>query len=401
MLFIKNALLVCVLFLLFSCSKNGDRKTTNPHSITSKALVIFAVEISGTVGTEYLYCFNNDRTVRWKKKLPGNVTTAYTAYKDGVLFVSHTNFVRTSSTGGTSFGNLLALDINTGNDLWKISNSNKTFESAVFFNDTLLCVTTDVIFYVSKINPKTGEIFDAYPIRDRYAIRNLTIDGNFMYYVAAPVTNTNPTLISFDLLTETVKWQVPLNININEFSKPAIGADKVFIKNGLGSLFAINKDNGSIAWKKDGYEYEPPSYSNNLVFSTNANQGLFAYNAADGSIKWQWKVSPSWFVSGTPFISGDNIYLAASYNGRILLSLNKDSGKENWNVDPKGLLQYHVVVGKDIYAMKRKDINSIPEFRIMIMDSETGAARDSVSINAADVGKIGVVTSEDKLVYPN
>jgi PQQ-like domain len=127
-----------------------------------------------------------------------------------------------------------------------------------------------------------------YPISNTSEFDDFVVEGNTRYYVAVE-NSFNANLCSFDLRARKVQWKAALgfDLNSNHYSLPVMGTDKVFIKNGTGSLLAVDKKTGNVAWQKNGPNNTDPVYSEGLVFTADENKGVLAYNESDGSMKWQ------------------------------------------------------------------------------------------------------------------
>ncbi len=184
---------------------------------------------------------------------------------------------------------------------------------------------------------------------DRYGYNNgprssPAIDGDRVYSYGA-----EGVLTCLDIATGKLVWQRPVN---KEFdvpqgffgagAAPVVEGDLILINIGAtngGSLAAFNKTTGQTVWKTGNDE---ASYSTPVVREINGQrlalfltrEGFVAVEPKTGALKYQYPFRSRTHESvnaATPVVSGDLVFLSATYNvGAALLKLEPGGLKEIW-----------------------------------------------------------------------
>ena len=167
----------------------------------------------------------------------------------------------------------------------------------------------------------------------------------------------------------------------------------------------LNKNNGSIAWSKTSNIGSPIS-SDDKFFAVDADQGLYAFNAQTGATIWQINLGNQIRPVSSLFLSGENLYLVAQGPDATtyIYSINANTGYLNYRtkIHRATINQQLVVVGKNIYTFNFNiaSNNTSDNFsKFYVSDASTGNLKDSININALQVGSIGIVGSSGKIAY--
>jgi outer membrane protein assembly factor BamB len=145
-------------------------------------------------------------------------------------------------------------------------------------------------------------------------------------------------------------WSVPIGAG---YSGPAVAAGRVFVTDRLAEenlerVLCVDADSGEQIWK---HQYEAPysiSYplgpratptvDGERVYTLGAVGHLLCFSAAKGEVMWEKHLPtdlgtelPIWGMAAAPLIDGDQlIVMAGGANGALVVSFEKQTGKELW-----------------------------------------------------------------------
>jgi hypothetical protein len=111
-------------------------------------------------------------------------------------------------------------------------------------------------------------------------------------------------------------------------STPAISGPRLFAASSAGSLFALDKDSGELAWQVsagDGRGLSPPVADGNRVY-VGRKRGLLALEASSGRSLWTFDTERP--IQAAPLIIDDTLY--ASCYDHDLYALDKMTGELRW-----------------------------------------------------------------------
>jgi outer membrane protein assembly factor BamB len=146
------------------------------------------------------------------------------------------------------------------------------------------------------------------------------------------------------------KWTAKIG---SGYAGPAVADGHVFVTDriadqNLERVLCFDAETGKELWK---YEYEArytisyplgpratPSVDGNRVYTLGAMGHLFCFDVASAKIIWQKNLPadfgtkiPAWGMAGAPLVDGDQlIVLAGGTPGAMVVSLDKQTGKERW-----------------------------------------------------------------------
>ncbi len=345
-----------------------------------------------------LYCYNPDKTLRWSKRNLGNIPTNYAAYSNGIIYFSVSTFDYTTNNASSNF---YAINAVTGNYVWSQLNSSIIKDNLVATNNIIYASTNSAnVNSIAAYSTSTGSLLWSLPISGTYAIGGFFLDGSKLYFLARATNLQQLYIKCLDINTQIEQWSKLINSG---------SPSKIYMLNGIlfltcgGELFAYDKITGRVVWSKPGVDSNHPVAGNNLVYKLETDQGLYAYNYLNGNTVWQWNSVGSFFIGGQPYISGENVFLLGLDNFYFLSAYNGSSGLNYYEKSLPFTYTEHMVVGSDIYTLKRQSMNTgIPASQIVIFHTVSGSPKDSFSIpNGESYQPIGIVNSNDQLVYPN
>jgi outer membrane protein assembly factor BamB len=221
--------------------------------------------------------------VRWRKQL-GAVASA-PIIVGGVLIV------------GTSDGALLALDSQTGSEKWRYQSRGPieqppvaTGDLIVFANEADQVVAVDAITGKFKWQYK-GETPEEYTLRGHAGI---AIDSDLIY-----TGFSNGTLVALRKDTGSVAWSTSLKGDADRFvdvdATPVVVGDRVHASSSSGGVYALDKTTGLVRWRVPFWDVAQPSSTGNVggiatdgktLYVSVADLGTYAIDLA-GNVLWR------------------------------------------------------------------------------------------------------------------
>ncbi len=406
-----------IIVLLASCKKSDTTTPNGPGTVSTdpaKYILLSKKEVNPATSKEMLTltCYNPDMSVRWKKTELG---TSYSgggvapvlnftpgvAYENNVAYFSADSVFSVGSTYYL-YNLFFAFDINTGNVIWKRRSTNDYLQSPIVRNDTIFCNYQDnsMANYVAAFDAHNGTELWRKSIAEKWGAEYLVLDGKMLYY-ASTQSNYVALVTAFDLSSKTIKWQTSIGANGSSgYSKLALDGDLVYIRNGAGSLLAINKNTGTTVWSKAGFSV--PQCANNKVYSLKSDYMIYGLDASGTE---QMHCTPNLGFGTRPFVSGGTMYItgvtpATPTSTNFVASYNAQTGAENWRKNLSVYYEGPVAAGNKIYAFHREQPGSSFVYTIMSFDTNSGAVKDSIVTTGTGIGNIEIINTSGKKLSP-
>lgn len=277
--------------------------------------------------------------VKWKFRLEGNKSyiTTSPALANGFLYF------------GGSDGNLYALDIESGAELWRFHTEGPVHSSPAVSNGIVYFQSNDGFTYA--LDGQSGKQkwkVDTGP--------NRLIDYDFLSSSPAVQGNTvfiaggNGNLYALNADTGEALWVIPAIREKPVRSSPAVDGDTVYFTR-EDKLLALDTQTGKEKWSFEAFTLarsSPAIGEGVIIFGDNAST-IFAVDSRTGTKKWEYSIKYYWVVStaaisdGVVYIGGDDSYLNA---------LNAQTGEVLWRFKTRGetIWSSPAVVGGVIYA---------------------------------------------------
>ena len=221
--------------------------------------------------------------IRWRKKI-GAVLTAPLAH-GGMLYV------------GTADGTLLALDSQTGVEKWRYQSRGPieqpprtTLDAVIFANEADQVVAVDSITGQFKWQYKS-ETPEEYTLRGH---AGGTIDGDLVY-----TGFSNGTMVALRKDTGSVAWSTSLKADADRFvdvdATPIVVEDRVYVASSSGGVYALDKTTGLVRWRTPFWDASMPSNTGNvgglasdgkLLYASVADLGTYALDL-EGNVLWR------------------------------------------------------------------------------------------------------------------
>jgi len=261
----------------------ADRRTeVTPQEFAGSAVYADTVYIGSQSGWFFALRSSNG-AVRWRKQIGAVVSTPVVAA--GVLLI------------GTADGTLLALDSQTGSEKWRYQSRGPIEQPCapagdvvVFSNEADQVVAVDALTGKFKWQYK-GETPEEYTLRGHAGV---TIDNDLIYTGFA-----NGTLVALRKDTGSVAWSTSLKGDAERFmdvdATPIVVGDRVYASSSSGGVYALDKTTGLIRWRVPFYDVAQPSSTGNVgglatdgkaIYVSVADLGTYAIDL-EGNVLWR------------------------------------------------------------------------------------------------------------------
>jgi outer membrane protein assembly factor BamB len=251
---------------------------------------------------------------------------------------------------GTEHGDVLAMNIATGEVLWRQSVKGEVI-SPPGAGEGLIFVNTGAGFLVA-LHPDSGEQRWEY----EQEVPPLTLRG-----ISAPVVenggvifgsaNGKLNVVIAESGLEAWQQSVATAVGASELERlvdvdtqPVLSGSTIYSLAYNGNLIAVDMQNGKIQWKKEYSAYQNMSKDGFMLYLTDVSGHVYAVDSRDGSMLWQQNTLDRRGVTGA-YASGDYVVVGDSFG--YLHWLSKDTGAlvSRLELDDTGF--YVRAVGKD------------------------------------------------------
>ncbi len=274
-------------------------------------------------------------------------------YKDGPLLEFPPIFVGGRLYFVDNNGNAVALDADTGRELWRRSVGRLNASSPAYHRHRLYIVNL-VPGHVVKLDAKTGKTIwkrslpgrvESSPVViDRtvyfgcedgnlYALSTISGDVRWSTSLGGPVKSApayyggtlyvgdyGGNMNAVDARTGRIRWQSSsLGSGFGTagafYSTPAVAFGRVYAGNNDSRVYSFSREDGTLAWSYStgGYAYSGPAVANTrhsppTVYIGSFDGNVYALDAKDGSLRWSRSAGGQ--VIGSLSAIGDIVYAA-------------------------------------------------------------------------------------------
>ncbi|MGE0548195.1 MAG: PQQ-binding-like beta-propeller repeat protein [Kofleriaceae bacterium] len=261
----------------------ADRLTeVSPQEFATPTVFADSLYVGSASGT--FFALRASTGAVWWRKNIGAVASA-PLVGGGALYV------------GTMDGLLLALDPQTGDEKWRYQSRGpigqapvSTIDAIVFANEADQVVAVDAATGKFKWQYK-GETPEEYTLRGHAGV---AVDGDLVYTGFA-----NGTLVALRRDTGSVAWSTSLKGEADRFidvdATPIVLEDTVYAASSSGGVYALDKATGLVRWRLPFWDAAMPSSSGNvggiasdgkLLYASVADLGTYAIDLG-GNIVWR------------------------------------------------------------------------------------------------------------------
>jgi outer membrane protein assembly factor BamB len=254
---------------------------------------------------------------RWEKQLDVFITGGLSIIDDMLII-------------GTYEGEILTLNINTGNVVWRTKVSSEVLSPAEGENHIIVVRTIDG--KIHALESSAGKLLWTYS----RSVPLLTLRGT-----SAPAVNNgivvvgmdNGKLIALTLQSGTELWETPITIakGRSELERlvdidvtPIVIKDVVYAVSYQGRIAAVQLDSGKILWVRELSAYSGMAIDAYRIYISDAESNLWALNRFNGSTLWKQDKLLRRSITA-PVLKGRHL-VVADYNGYVHW-LQRDDGK--------------------------------------------------------------------------
>lgn len=306
---------------------------------------------TGSAGGRFFSLHALDGRVRWQEKV-GSVSSR-PAVAGTLLYV------------GTDDGELVALDMQTGQQVWKHEGRGPVLESPVIVGD--MVVFSNEADQVYALDARKGTVRWSYKgeTPEEYTLRGhagVAAAGELLYTGFA-----NGTLVALRAQTGSVAWLTTLKGDSDRFvdvdSTPVVVGDTVYVTSSSGGVWAIDGTTGLVRWRVT-LEGATPSAGvgaaggiatdGERLYVAAADLGVYALDL-DGNILWR-QGTRGGGEPATPIVSGAllvyaladaGVFVADKRSGRLLEYFDPGDGISG---DPT------VIDDQELYVMSNRGV---------------------------------------------
>lgn len=295
----------------------------SPQTIVS----IYGLDVSG----------NAVQTLWSRNDLAKDRIVAGPVQVDGVAYVA------------TSDNLLLALDAESGDELWRFAADFSIWAQPTYHDGKLYIASLDRHLYA--IDAADGSELWAVELSGAMSAQPVVNPDENLVYAASYDREVH----ALDMDTGTEAWSVPATDWV--WSAPALADGTLYFGDSSGNVFAVDAADGDILWESDvhtmnivgGVVQNPPLeikgaiqaspvvqdgvvYFASLGNSESEEGLLVAMDAATGDELWQ-TTTPAPLFSD-PVIVGDVVIVAMQSEAGVLQGYNLESGQPEWSFQP-------------------------------------------------------------------
>jgi outer membrane protein assembly factor BamB len=261
----------------------ADRRTEVDPQEFAGAVVYADTVFVGSASGWFFALRSSTGAVRWRKELGAVLSTPIVVA--GTLVV------------GTADGTLLALDSQTGKEHWRYQGRGPIEQPPVATGDLIVFANeADQVIAVEATTGKfkwqyKGETPEEYTLRGHAGI---AIDNDLIYTGFA-----NGTLVALRKDTGSVAWSTSLKGDADRFvdvdATPVVVGDRVYVSSSSGGVYALDKSTGLVRWRVPFWDAAQPSATGNVggiasdgkaLYVSVADLGTYAIDLS-GNILWR------------------------------------------------------------------------------------------------------------------
>jgi outer membrane protein assembly factor BamB len=259
----------------------------------------------------------------WEKDFDRCIA-ASPAVADGILYQPLMMAVPCGNPDRSSRGFLVALDADTGVELWR-------FEAGVIESSPLL---VDGLLYFGSWDRKLYALDTAtqrlvWTFETGDEIKGAPAYANGTVFIAS----YDGRVYAVDAKTGEERWSAGAQSGLggagNFYSTPAVAYGRVFIGNTDGKVYAFGARSGNLLWAKStgGFVYSSPAVWQQTIYIGSYDEKFYALDAATGDVRWAFEAGGQ--ISGSPTVIDGVVYFS-TLEARTV-ALDARTGEQLWS----------------------------------------------------------------------
>ena len=329
---------------------SNRRTEVAPQEFAAPAIAADTLYTGSAGGTFYALRTATGQ-VRWKKQL-GAVSCAPLVHS-GTLYV------------GTLDGFLLALDAQTGQEKWRYQSRGPIEQTPSSVGE--LVAFSNEADQVVALNAITGKFMWQYKAEtpEEYTLRGhagVASDGELLY-----TGFSNGTLAALRKDNGSIAWSTSLKAEAQRFvdvdATPLVIGTSVYAASSSGGVYALDKTTGLVRWRMPFYDAALPSATGNVggltsdgktLYASVADLGTYAIDLA-GNLKWRVGARGGG-EPATPVLFEDLVLYSLASDG--LFIAERRTGKTLEYFDPGDGISAQPTIAADgrLYVMSNRGI---------------------------------------------
>lgn len=304
--------------------------------------VLYASTITGRVFAIQI----NQRQVKWHSNI-GSPIVSTPFIQDSVLVTAtFDSWIREAKFLGKNL--VLALDAETGEQIWNLEIDGGAFSSPVIANDLIIIGTMNKRLHAIDMlgNPKwtfntEGEVWSSPSFNGELIF--LGSDDGYLYCMDSD---------------GKLQWKTKLKGKIRS-SSPCLSAGDnpktMFIGTQNGAMYCLNQQDGSIRWEKQTTKpvSSSPAVSKDKVFFTASDQKVYCFDCNKGLKAWEFTAGDRIWSSPAISIKDETLFFG-SLDSHIY-GLDIKTGNKTWEFPTMGMIDSSPCIANNMLFMGGRD----------------------------------------------
>lgn len=249
-------------------------------------------------------------------------------------------------------GMLYGLDIHDGEVVWEFETDNRVFTSPTISRGQLYTASDEFLYCIDVT--KSDLIWKwGVPGAGPGNLAAPTPGSSYVYFGGED-------LHAIDISTGKEAWRYDEAESVPSTPEFEETTNRVYVGTSDGAI-ALNAETGEEVWLVSNQDNKPDDYSSSEVFGSptvagenvyipNKDGTVFSINKRDGTVNWRYPTTDGYEV-GAPTIHDEKAYLAS----KKLHVVNTSNGEELWTYEPEQRVIGSVRIHEDIAYFSSRD----------------------------------------------
>jgi uncharacterized repeat protein (TIGR01451 family) len=313
--------------------------------------------------------------LKWKNPVGGYLLSygSSPAVADGVVYF------------GSEHGNVYALNVGTGAQLWSyatagaVESSPAVADGVVYFGSYSDC-------NVCALNTSTG--VKLWSFNTGNIVNSSPTVANGVIYVGSDGGN----VYALNASTGVLLWSRHLGDFVQ--SSPAVANGVVYVGSSGsagsgGNMYALNANTGAQLWSYAIPVVISPAVANGVVYVGSEDHNVYALNASTGAKLWSYTTGS--YVFSSPAVANGVVYIGSD-DGNVY-ALNASTGAKLWSFTTGGMVDSSPAVANGVVYVGSNDGN------VYALNASTGAKLWSYDTLLPEIQGISSPAIVDGVVY--